>query len=315
MGKVSLGSVTLYVPLTLSQQAVLPHSPTYHMLSILCYENMKTLFLDAETHPCCYFEYFELEKHSYKMNTGLSCYPLRMYFFSKYLQWDVGRMVSSGQIINHPSASIGTKKDANSVWRRELLDAVRKHPQVIKTMKGRSNAKQDSPCMLGRQILSSEGCLNTWTDCHRAQRSPSLSIFIPRRDIFWQGNHSSARSFQAWSRRHWVGVIDLYYAGGQPRRVNGPFWLQSQRKYCDLIKHRKPTWAKAQLWKTAKSLQLGCKWSAQSFTCTIGNQKSWSQDPRITQVLSIIRIWAVSNQRKQIGWIWGRLCAPKESKT
>lgn len=87
--------------------------------------------------------------------------------------------------------------------------------------------------------LSNEGCLNTWPDCHRSQYSLSLLIFIQRWDILWQGNHSSARSFQAGSRRHWVGVTDLRYAGGQPRRANGVLWLQSQRKYCDLIKHRK----------------------------------------------------------------------------
>lgn len=161
--------------------------------------------------------------------------------------------------------------------------------------------------MLGRQILSNEGCLNSWTVCHRSRCSLSLSIFTQRWDILWQGNHSWARSFQAGSRRHWVGVTDLRYAGGQPKRANGLFWLQSQRKY-DLIKHRKPTQAKAQVWQTAKSLLLGCKWSAQAFTCTTGNQRSWSQDCRITQMLRIIRICAVSNQWKQIGWIWGRLC-------
>lgn len=155
---------------------------------------MKTLFLDAETHPCHYFEYLELGKHPCTMNTGISCYRLRIYLFSKYdekyekliMKFHEEknlfhmRMVSSGQIINHPSASMGTKKDPSSVGRRELLGTGRKQPQAVRTMKGRSNAKQDSPCTLGRQILSSEGCLNTWTDCHRAQCSPSLSIFIPR---------------------------------------------------------------------------------------------------------------------------------------
>lgn len=125
IGKVSLGSASLYVPLTLPQQSALPHGPTYHMLQFCA---MKALFLDTETHPC---HYFELEKHSYKMITGMSCYPLRMYFFSKYLWWDAGRMVSSGQIINHSLASRGTRKDPNCVWGRELLDAVRKHPQAI----------------------------------------------------------------------------------------------------------------------------------------------------------------------------------------
>lgn len=71
-------------------------------------------FFWTSKHPYYYFEYFELEKHSYKMNTDMSCYPLRIIFFSKYLQWDVGRIVSSGQIINQPSASMGTRKDPNS---------------------------------------------------------------------------------------------------------------------------------------------------------------------------------------------------------
>lgn len=38
--QVSLGSVTLCVPVTLSQQTVLPHSPAYHTLSILANENI-----------------------------------------------------------------------------------------------------------------------------------------------------------------------------------------------------------------------------------------------------------------------------------
>lgn len=216
MGKVTLGPVILWhCPSRL-------HFPTALYTTHAQFCARKTLFLNAETYPC---HYFELEKHPNKNNTSMSCHPQRMYFFSKYLQQDVGRMVSLRQIINQPSASMGTKKDLGSLWRKVLLDAVRKHPWAIKTMKGRNNVKQDSPCMLGRQILSSEGCLNTWTDCHRAQCSPSLSIFIPRWDIFWQGNHSSVGSFQAWSRRCWVGVTDLYHAGGQPRRVNGPFWL------------------------------------------------------------------------------------------
>lgn len=127
---------------------------------------MKTFLLDIESHPFNYFKHFELEKHSYKINTGMSCYPLRILFFSKYLQWDVGRMMSSGQIINHPSASMGTGKDPNSVWRRELLDAIRKRPQTIKDHEREKYCQTRLTKHAGRQILNSKGCLNTWTDYH-----------------------------------------------------------------------------------------------------------------------------------------------------
>lgn len=110
--QVSLGSVTLCVPVTLSQQM---YFFTVLHTTHSQFWAMKTLFLGTETHLCHYFDYFELEKHSYKINSGMSCYPLRMYFFSEYLQQDVGRMLSSGQTINHPSASMGIRKGPNSV--------------------------------------------------------------------------------------------------------------------------------------------------------------------------------------------------------
>lgn len=127
---------------------------------------MKTFLLNIESHPFNYFKHFKLEKHSLKINTGMSCYPLRILFFSKYLQWDVGRMMSSGQIINHPSASMGTGKDPNSVWRRELLDAIRKRPQAIKDHEREKYCQTRLTKHAGRQILNSKGCLNTWTDYH-----------------------------------------------------------------------------------------------------------------------------------------------------
>lgn len=89
---------------------------------------------------------------------------------------------------------------------------------------------------------------DTWMD--RLPQGPVFSIII---NIYTKMRHLLARKSQisqklsGTKQKTWGGATAVSYEGGQPGRVNGPFWLQRQRKYCDLIKQRKPTQAKAYL--------------------------------------------------------------------